>query len=45
MADLTRDAPLRFWDADQVHSEKWVLDNSVLNFATFQARRLKHKDH
>jgi hypothetical protein len=27
MADLTRDAPLRFWG--EVASEKWVLDNSV----------------
>lgn len=28
MADLTKDASLRFWN-DQVHSEKWVLDNSA----------------
>lgn len=27
MADLTIDAPLRFWG--QIHSEKWVLDNSA----------------
>lgn len=27
MADLTRDAPLRFWG--EVASEKWVLDNSA----------------
>jgi hypothetical protein len=27
MADLTRDAPLRFWG--EAHSEKWVLDNSA----------------
>jgi len=26
MADLTKDAPLRFWG--EAHSEKWVLDNS-----------------
>lgn len=28
MADLTRDAPLRFWG--EAHSEKWVLDNSAV---------------
>lgn len=27
MADLTRDAPLRFWN-QEVYTEKWVLDNS-----------------
>jgi len=27
MADLTKDAPLRFWN-QEVYTEKWVLDNS-----------------
>src|SRR3990167_1132248 len=29
MADLTKDAPLRLWNASLVATEKWVLDNSV----------------
>ena len=29
MADLTRDAALRFWSTRLTHSEKWVLDNSA----------------
>jgi len=29
MADLTADAPLRFWDASRINSETWVLDNSI----------------
>jgi hypothetical protein len=28
MADLTKDAPLRFWN-QEVYTEKWVLDNSA----------------
>lgn len=29
MADLTANAPLRFWSTRLTHSEKWVLDNSA----------------
>lgn len=29
MADLTADAPLRFYSTRLTHSEKWVLDNSA----------------
>ena len=29
MADLTADAPLRFWDTSRIHSETWVVDNSI----------------
>lgn len=29
MADLTKNAPLRFWSPRLTHSEKWVLDNSA----------------
>ena len=28
MADLTKNAPLRFWN-QEVYTEKWVLDNSA----------------
>lgn len=30
MADLTANAPLRFWSTRLTHSEKWVLDNSAV---------------
>lgn len=29
MADLTADAPLRFWNDVLTHAEKWILDNSA----------------
>lgn len=29
MADLTKAAPLRFWNMDLCHIRKWVLDNSA----------------